>query len=261
MCFNSNEADSTCTTLEVVKLTSNVRDVLSRLPGALKYYGCDRVHLLIGGSDCTELAACKRNRKGFAPGSGARCVFDFINVHKRLTYKHAVLLENTGSMANKCRNEISSKLGFDPLCIDSALHSPFHRKRLYWTNIKPTHPIMKVEGTALADLVDSCDPEKGVNGLERVLVHKGYTLRTWKGKKTTTLQEAWRNRNSITMVRKVGSDQFRKLSIAEMSTGFCSYSQYPVTTFHTGMGLDESYLEDVPATCAWDLIGRGFCVK
>jgi len=120
---------------------------------------------------------------------------------------------------------------------------------------------MKVEGTALADLVDSCDPEKGVNGLERVLVHKGYTLRTWKGKKTTTLQEAWRNRNSITMVRKVGSDQFRKLSIAEMSTGFCSYSQYPVTTFHTGMGLDESYLEDVPATCAWDLIGRGFCVK
>lgn len=90
--------------------------------------------LLLGGSPCTYWSIAKNNRETSSDGEG----FKLFNEYMRALHESKCryfLYENNFSIHQNIKDEISEKLGVEPIMINSALVSGQHRKRCYWTNI------------------------------------------------------------------------------------------------------------------------------
>ena len=96
-----------------------------------KFKGYD---LLIGGSPCTYWSIAKKGRETTSDGMGFKLFMEYVRALKESECRY-FLYENNYSIHRNIKNEISEKLGVQPIMINSALVSAQQRKRCYWTNI------------------------------------------------------------------------------------------------------------------------------
>ena len=89
------------------------------------------IDLLIGGSPCQGFSFAGKQLN--FNDSRSKLFFEFVRL-LRETKPRYFLLENV-IMKKEYENVITSFLGVEPICINSALVSAQNRKRLYWTNI------------------------------------------------------------------------------------------------------------------------------
>lgn len=102
-----------------------------------EYKGFD---LLIGGSPCTywSIARCPHalggQRETLSSGLGWELFMQYVRALQEAKPKF-FLYENNESMSDEIKEEITKRLGVEPIMIDSADFSAQVRKRYYWTNI------------------------------------------------------------------------------------------------------------------------------
>ena len=109
--------------------------------------------LLIGGSPCTYWSISKKNRETTSDGEGFRLFMEYVRALKESECRY-FLYENNDSIHRNIKNEISEKLGVQPIMINSALVSAQQRKRCYWANLPDiTQPEDK--GILLNDILDN----------------------------------------------------------------------------------------------------------
>lgn len=124
--------------------------------GFSDYRGVD---LLIGGSPCTYWSIAKRDRETDCGGEGFRLFMQYVRALDE-TGAQYFLYENNYSIHQNIKDEISRRLGVQPVMINSALVSAQQRKRCYWTNIpNVTQPADK--GILLKDIIDNAVPWQG----------------------------------------------------------------------------------------------------
>lgn len=111
--------------------------------------GCDlayEIDLIIFGSPCTNLTSINPIDRRGLEGTESKLFFEALRILKQIyvmqpnNKKLYFLMENVASMRNADRDKISDELCeiFDDITllkIDSAILTPGHRRRLYWTNI------------------------------------------------------------------------------------------------------------------------------
>ena len=109
--------------------------------------------LLIGGSPCTRWSIAQtKNRETEPSGIGWELFENFLIALAKFKPDY-FLYENNKSMSAAIREEITKRLGVEPICINSALVSAQNRQRLYWTNIPGVqHPENK--GILLRDILE-----------------------------------------------------------------------------------------------------------
>lgn len=112
------------------------------------------MRLVIGGSPCTHWSIAQtRNREIEPSGIG----WDLFENYLFALDRHKAdffLYENNKSMSAAIREEITKRLGVEPICINSALVSAQNRQRLYWTNI-PGVEQPEDRGILLQDILES----------------------------------------------------------------------------------------------------------
>ena len=124
--------------------------------GFSDYRGVD---LLIGGSPCTYWSIAKRDRETDCGGEGFRLFMQYVRALDETGARY-FLYENNYSIHQNIKDEISRRLGVQPIMINSALVSAQQRKRCYWTNIpNVTQPADK--GILLKDIIDNAVPWQG----------------------------------------------------------------------------------------------------
>ena len=124
--------------------------------GFSDYQGID---LLIGGSPCTYWSIAKRDRETDCGGEGFKLFMQYVRALDD-TGAQYFLYENNFSIHQNIKDEISRRLGVQPVMINSALVSAQQRKRCYWTNIPNiTQPADK--GILLKDIIDNAVPWQG----------------------------------------------------------------------------------------------------
>ena len=124
------------------------------------------MRLLIGGSPCTHWSIAQtKNRETEPSGIGWELFENYLIALDKFRPDY-FLYENNKSMSAAIREEITRRLGVEPICINSALVSAQNRQRLYWTNI-PGVQQPEDRGILLRDILES-----GVSFRE-----KAYTLK------------------------------------------------------------------------------------
>lgn len=108
--------------------------------------------LLFGGSPCQDLSIAKKDRQGL-DGARSGLFWEYVRALKEVNPKY-FLFENVASMPKEAKAVISSKLGCEPILINSALVSAQQRKRLYWTNIEGIEQPQD-KGIFLRDILES----------------------------------------------------------------------------------------------------------
>ena len=117
------------------------------------------VDLLLGGSPCTYWSIAKKNRETDCGGEGFRLFMQYVRALEETGARY-FLYENNHSIHQNIKDEISKKLGVQPIMINSALVSAQQRKRCYWTNIpNVTQPSDK--GILLKDIIENAVPWQG----------------------------------------------------------------------------------------------------
>lgn len=92
------------------------------------------IDLLIGGSPCQGFSICGSRLNFNDPRSALfQEYLDILN-HIRLINPHVKFMLENVKMETPCQDEISRRLGVQPLFIDSSIHTAQMRKRLYWFN-------------------------------------------------------------------------------------------------------------------------------
>lgn len=116
--------------------------------------------MLIGGSPCTHWSIAQtKNRETEPSGIGWELFENYLIALDRFKPDY-FLYENNKSMSSAIREEITRRLGVEPVCINSALVSAQNRQRLYWTNI-PGVQQPKDRGILLRDILEPTTCEKG----------------------------------------------------------------------------------------------------
>tara|TARA_R110000851_G_scaffold128325_4_gene260678 strand:+ start:3570 stop:4475 length:906 start_codon:yes stop_codon:yes gene_type:complete len=108
----------------------------------------NNVDLMIAGSPCQGFSFAGK-QLAFSDNR-SRLFFEWIHLFNKIKPKW-FLFENV-KMKQEHQDVISKYLGVQPIEINSAVHSPASRKRLYWTNI-PIAPI-KMEDICLQDILE-----------------------------------------------------------------------------------------------------------
>ena len=109
--------------------------------------------LLLGGSPCTYWSVAKKERETTADGEGFRLFMEYVRALEASECRYFIY-ENNFSIHQNIKDEISEKLGVQPIMINSALLSAQNRKRCYWTNI-PNVSQPQDKGILLADILES----------------------------------------------------------------------------------------------------------
>ena len=124
----------------------------------------DEVDLIIMGPPCTNLSSINPVDRRGLEGSESRLFYEAVRILKEIKVlkpknsKLYFLMENVASMRNTDRDKITEELNniFDEinlLKIDSALITPGHRRRYYWTNI-PNVTIPEPKSIKLSDILE-----------------------------------------------------------------------------------------------------------
>lgn len=116
-------------------------------------YSDGEFDLLIGGSPCTywSIAKAGQDREVTSSGFGWELFMQYVRALKEVNPKY-FLYENNFSMSEDIKNEITKKLGVEPIMIDSADFSSQIRKRYYWTNI-PVNMNYKKSSLVIKDIL------------------------------------------------------------------------------------------------------------
>lgn len=93
------------------------------------------MRLLIGGSPCIHWSIAQTKNRETEPCGIGWDLFENYLIAREKFKPDYFLYENNKSMSAAIREEITRRLGVDPICINSALVSAQNRQRLYWTNI------------------------------------------------------------------------------------------------------------------------------
>lgn len=109
--------------------------------------------LLLGGSPCTYWSVAKKNREITSDGEGFRLFMEYVRALNESKCKY-FLYENNYSIHQNIKDEISKRLGVEPIMINSALVSAQNRKRCYWTNI-PVTSFPADKGILLKNILES----------------------------------------------------------------------------------------------------------
>ena len=110
--------------------------------------------LLIGGSPCTHWSIARtKNRETKPEGIGWELFENYLVAREKFKPDY-FLYENNKSMAASIREQITRKLGVEPILINSSLVSAQNRQRLYWTNI-PGVEQPKDRGIILRDILET----------------------------------------------------------------------------------------------------------
>lgn len=130
--------------------------------------------LLIGGSPCTYWSIAQtKNRETKAEGLGWELFKNYLIARDKYQPDY-FLYENNKSMSPAIREQITEKLGVEPVLINSALVSAQNRQRLYW--VGKCNPI-----TGIYEQVHIEQPEDlGIllrDILEPTICEKGYALK------------------------------------------------------------------------------------
>nr|WP_275532310.1 DNA cytosine methyltransferase [Flavonifractor sp. An92] len=128
------------------------------------------MRLLLGGSPCTHWSIAQTKNRETEPSGVGWDLFENYLIALDKFKPDFFLYENNKSMSKAIREEITRRLGVEPICINSALVSAQNRQRLYWTNI-PSVQQPEDRGVLLRDIL-----ETGAAWRE-----KGYTLRAAHG--------------------------------------------------------------------------------
>lgn len=110
--------------------------------------------LLLGGSPCTYWSIAQSKHRETEPNGLGWELFKNYLIAKDKYNPDYFLYENNYSMDNKIRDEITKRLGVEPIMINSALVSAQSRKRLYWTNI-PNVKQPEDKSIMLKDILES----------------------------------------------------------------------------------------------------------
>jgi DNA-cytosine methyltransferase len=92
------------------------------------------IDLLIGGSPCTDLSICKKDRQGLK-GNHSSLFWEYVRLLNEIKPKYFVL-ENVESMPKADFDIITKTLKVAPMMLNAALLSAQNRKRFFWTNIE-----------------------------------------------------------------------------------------------------------------------------
>lgn len=109
--------------------------------------------LLLGGSPCTYWSIAKKGRETTSDGMGFQLFMEYVRALKESECRY-FLYENNQSIHQNIKDEISKRLGVEPIMINSALVSAQNRKRCYWTNI-PVTSFPADKGIMLKDVLES----------------------------------------------------------------------------------------------------------
>lgn len=110
--------------------------------------------LTIGGSPCTHWSIAQtKNRETEPSGIGWELFENYLIALDKFR-PDWFLYENNKSMSAAIREEITRRLGVEPICINSALVSAQNRQRLYWTNI-PGVQQPEDRGILLRDILET----------------------------------------------------------------------------------------------------------
>lgn len=109
--------------------------------------------LLLGGSPCTYWSIAKKDRETTSDGMGFQLFMEYVRALNESECKY-FLYENNYSIHQNIKDEISKRLGVEPIMINSALVSAQNRKRCYWTNI-PVTSFPADKGILLKDVLES----------------------------------------------------------------------------------------------------------
>lgn len=90
------------------------------------------IRLLIGGSPCTHWSIARTKNRETDPSGIGWELFENYLIAKDKFQPDYFLYENNKSMSKAIREEITKRLGVEPICINSALVSAQNRQRLYW---------------------------------------------------------------------------------------------------------------------------------
>ena len=112
--------------------------------------------LLLGGSPCTYWSIAKKDRETTSDGMGFRLFMQYVRALHESECRY-FLYENNYSIHQNIKDEISSRLGVQPVMINSSLVSAQNRKRCYWTNI-PNVTQPEDLGIMLVDVLESGIP-------------------------------------------------------------------------------------------------------
>lgn len=115
-----------------------------------KFQGFD---LLIGGSPCTywSIAKAGHGRETSSSGIGFDLFMQYVRAKEESGCKWFIY-ENNYSISQEIKDEISRRLGVQPIMINLSLVSAQSRKRCYWTNI-PNVTQPKDKGIKLQDIL------------------------------------------------------------------------------------------------------------
>lgn len=118
-------------------------------------YILPKIDLLMSGIPCffwsgSKNYTAKHKRETTPEGIGWSLFEEFDRIRKE-TKPTYFLLENNYKISDEIRDEISKRLGVEPILIDSALLSAQTRKRYYWTNI-PNISIPEDKGILFKDI-------------------------------------------------------------------------------------------------------------
>lgn len=151
--------------------------------------------LLIGGSPCTHWSIAQTKARETVPaGLGWELFLNYV-IAKEKYSPDFFLYENNKSMSPAIREQITRKLGVEPILINSALVSAQSRQRLYWTNI-PGVEQPKDRGIVLQDILETGVP----------LREKAYAVLTTARSATAEDVVRRRQRNGVAIPVNVTAD-------------------------------------------------------
>lgn len=145
--YYSSEIDKTALAIQQHHYAIDPNFVpLSDVKSINGYELADEVDLVVFGSPCTNLSSINPVDRRGLEGSESSLFYEAVRILKEIkalkpkNNKLYFLMENVASMRNSDRDKITEELSniFDEinlLKIDSALITPGHRRRYYWTNI------------------------------------------------------------------------------------------------------------------------------
>lgn len=110
--------------------------------------------IYMGGSPCTHWSIAQTKNRETEPSGIGWELFENYLIGMEKFQPDYFLYENNKSMSAAIREEITRRLGVEPIYINSALVSAQTRHRLYWTNI-PDVQQPEDRGILLRDILET----------------------------------------------------------------------------------------------------------
>lgn len=206
--------------------------------------------LLLGGSPCTFWSIAKKGRETTADGEGFRLFMQFVRAREESCCPY-FLYENNHSIHQNIKNEISKRLGVQPIMINSALVSAQQRKRCYWTNI-PGVVQPKDKGIMLKDILDNAVPWQGKSYCLTANYNGAVIKNTLDRHQRTMVAEPIRigDIGSNSQGHRVYSSEGKSVSLSANGGGQGgSTGLYAVPCMPVAEGTKKGYVDIYPGEC------------